>query len=48
VSACAVFVSFSVVALELSALLQPLRIEKPIKRLEVNAEIFVIVLCFGD
>jgi hypothetical protein len=35
--------------LEVSALLQLLKIDKPIKRLEANEEIFVIVVaCFGD
>jgi hypothetical protein len=34
--------------LELSALLQLPRIEKPIKRLEANKGIFVIFLYFGD
>ena len=42
-----VFISLSAVGLVLSALLQLLRNKMPIKRLEINKEIFVIGLCFG-
>lgn len=43
------FTSSPAVTLGASALLQPLRIDKAIKRLEANKEIFLIVIvCFGD
>jgi len=45
---CAAVTSLSPVGLVLLALLQPLKIDKPNKRVGASEEIFVIVVSFGD